>query len=199
MDLVNKIQADQIKRIKKERKDKPKWFDRAQKGHYITDAEIIEFVTALKEVAFTAIFSKSNASEAKKAFQYLTFLRSEIMLPPLVAKIYESIQSLTEPHRYTSILGCLVKVARELTTFNPNHEMQTHVLPLLNAVLPGLDPNDSNKSVLTLQFISNVLNCVILCDCTPALSIRSDLTDYEKDLIFETSKFEDFVHEFFNK
>ena len=190
-----------IKRIKKERKDKEKWFDRPTKDYYITDEQILEFVNALKEVSFTAIFSKSNTTQAKKAFQYLTFLRGDIMLPPLIQKIYDSFQSLTEPHRYTSMLGCLVKVSRELVTFNPNHEAQTqlHLLPLLNAVLPGLDPNDSNKTVLTLQFLSHVINCITICDCSPALSIRTDLTDHERDLIFETSKFEDFIHEFFNK
>ncbi len=179
-----------------------KWFDRSNKSHYITDSEIVEFVEILKPIAFTAIFSKSNSNEAKKTFQYLSYLRGDLMLEPLVAKIYDSIQSLTEPHRYTSMLGCLVKVSRELATYNPNIQgiqTQMHIVPLLNAVLPGLDPNDSNKSVLTLQFITNVLSCIILIDCTPALNIRNDLTEYEKELIFETSKFEDFIHEFFNK
>ena len=101
-----------IKRIKKERKDRTRWFDRTNRDYYITDEEIAEFVNALKDVAFTAIFSKSNTTQAKKAFQFLTFLRGDIMLPPLISKIYESFQSLTEPHRYTSMLGCLVKVIR---------------------------------------------------------------------------------------
>ena len=70
---------------------------------------------------------------------------------------------------------------------------------LLSAVLPGLDPNDSNKSILTLQFLHNVLSCIIVCDCSPALQIRKDLTDYERDLIFQTTKFEDFILEFLNK
>ncbi len=167
----------------------------------ISESEVIEFVNALKEASFTAIFSKSNHSAAVKAYQYLTFLRGDIMLPPLIEKLNESIESLTEPHRYTSILSCLVSVARELATFNPNHKIQTqlHIVPLLSAVLPGLDPNDSNKSILTLQFIHNVISCVLVVDCSPALQIRNDLTEHEKELIFETNKFEDFIHEFFVK
>lgn len=106
-----------IKRVKKERKDKTKWFDRPNKDYYITDEEIEEFVLALKDVAFTAIFSKSHYAHTRKAFQYLTFLRGDIMLPPFINMINESFQSLTEPHRYTSMLGCLLKVARELVTY----------------------------------------------------------------------------------
>jgi len=190
-----------IRRLKKERHDNNKWYYKTNPSSHLTDDDIAEFVGALKDAAFTAIFSKSNGSQAKKAFQYLTFLRGDIMLPPLVTKMHESFQSLVEPHRYTSILGCLVKVARELVTYNPLHSEQTqlHLIPLINAVLPGLDPNDSNKTVLTLQFLSHTLGSVIICDCRPALRIRKDLSDYEKDLIFETSKFEDFIHEFFNK
>lgn len=190
-----------IKRIKKERCDKKKWFDRSNRDYYITDQDIDEFVNALKDVSFTAIFSKSNNSQAKKAFQYLTFLRGDIMLPPLITKMYESVQSLTEPHRYTSMLACLVKVSRELITYNPAHLEQTqlHLIPLLHAVLPGLDPNDTNKTLLTLNFYTSTLGCMAVVDCTPALTIRNDLTDHEKELIYETAKFEDFVHEFFNK
>ena len=191
-----------IKRIKREKRDKSKWYIRpARLENCISESEVIEFVNALKEASFTAIFSKSNHSAAVKAYQYLTFLRGDIMLPPLIEKLNESIESLTEPHRYTSILSCLVSVARELATFNLNHKIQTqlHIIPLLSAVLPGLDPNDSNKSILTLQFIHNVISCVLVLDCSPALQIRNDLSEHEKELIFQTNKFEDFIHEFFVK
>ena len=123
------------------------------------------------------------------------------MFPPLIEKVNLSLESLVEPHRYTSILSCLVSVARELATFNPNNLVQTqiHVIPLLCAVLPGLDPNDSHKCILTMQFISNLLSCLIVCDCSAAPNYRNDLSDLEKELCYETSKFEDFIHEFFSR
>lgn len=156
---------------------------------------------ALRDVCFTAIFSKSHQSDSKKAFQFLTFLRSDLTLEPFLEKVYLSFDSLVEPHRYTSILSCLVLVSRELATFNPKHKFQTQmqVITLLNSVLPGLDPNDVNKCNLTLQFISNILNCVIVCDCSPAVNYRSDLSDHERELCYETAKFEDFVHEYFKR
>ena len=191
-----------INRLKRERNSKKQWYSSGiDPAYYLRDEDIVEFVNALKPVAFTAIFSKTHQSDARKAFQYLTFLRGDLMLPPFIEKVYESIDSLTEPHRYTSILGCLANVAREIATYNPNHSSQTqlHVYNLLIAVLPGIDPNDTNKTALTSSFMTNLLNCIVICDCTPALSIRNDLTEYEKELIYETSKFVDFVHQLFNK
>lgn len=157
----------------------------------------------MRGVVFTAIFSKSNHGDAKKAFQYLTFLRGEIMLPPLVDMIYESLESLTEPHRYTSILSVLVAVSRELATYNrfhkPGQQTQMHVIQLMTAILPGLDPNDANKCLLTLHYLYNSISCILLCDCQPALNYRQDLSEHERELAFETNKFEDFIHEFFKR
>lgn len=167
----------------------------------IRDEDIKDFVEALKDAAFTAMFSKSSQNDTQRAFQYLCFLRADIMLPSFIAKIYESVDSLVEPHRYASLLSCLTLISRQLSMFNPDYTEQTqmHVIPLLSAVLPGIDPNDSNKCMWTCKFLSEVMGSIILCDCSPALSIRDDLTEYEKELCIQTSKFEDFVHEFLTK
>lgn len=173
-----------------------------ERENLISNTDVTEFVEAMKSVVFTAIFSKSNHSDAKKAFQYLTFLRGEIMLPPLIDMIYVSLESLTEPHRYTSILSVVVAVSREIATYNRFHkdtQTQMHVIALMTAVLPGLDPNDANKCLLTLHYLYNTISCIVLCDCSPAINYRNDLTETERELCFETSKFEDFILEFFKR
>jgi proteasome activator subunit 4 len=200
--FLNSLPNQLIKRIKKQKREKLKWHSNiTSQIQIITDDDITEFVNAMKDVTFTAIFSKSHHSHAKQAFQSLCFLRSDIMLPQLIDKIQSSFESLIEPHRYTSMLSCLVVAAREIATFNKRSTEQTQlqVIPLLCSVLPGLDPNDLNKFILTLHFLNNILSCVIVCDCTPAITLRNDLTDYERDLCYETAKFEDFVHELFRK
>lgn len=200
--FLKSLPENLIKRVKSERKENKKWFTKlSAKSHVITDLDIEKFVLALRDVCFTAIFSKSHQSDAKKAFQFLTFLRADLILEPFLEKVYLSFDSLVEPHRYTSILSCLVLVSRELTTYNSKHTFQTQmqVINLLNSVLPGLDPNDANKCNLTLQFIANVLNCVVVCDCSAAVNYRNDLSEYEKELCYETAKFEDFVHEYFKR
>jgi hypothetical protein len=62
------------------------------------------------------------------------------------------------------------------------------------AVLPGIDINDMNKFILTFQFLSNMLNFMVVCDCSQAVYLRNDLTPHESDLCVETQKFEDFIH-----
>lgn len=167
----------------------------------INEQDIREFVDCLKDVTLTAIFSKSNDGYAQKTFQYLTFLNKDVMVPPLVEKISMSIDSLIDPHRYTSLLSCLILIARELPRQDATNQVETrmHVLPLLCAVLPGIDSNDSLKCNLTFKFLSNIISCVIVCDCSSAPRYCQDLTDIEKELCYETTKFEDFVLEFFNK
>ena len=156
----------------------------------------------LKDVVLTAIFSKSHHLSARQAFQHLTFMRAEIMLPPLIDSFYESLESVTEPHRHTSILSCLLSVARELVQynrFNTSVQTQMHVVPLVLAVLPSLDANNVNKCCLTLQFLQNIFDNIVVCDCSPALNYRADLSEQERELCFETAKFEDCMHELFKK
>jgi proteasome activator subunit 4 len=181
---------------------KKKWHDnKIDPSKLINERDIKEFVNSLKDITLTAIFSKSNDGYAQKTFQYLTFLSKDIMVPPLVEKISMSIDSLIDPHRYLSLLSCLILIARELPRLDPVNlvETRTHVLPLMCAVLPGIDSNDSLKCNLTFKFLSNIISCVIVCDCSSAPKYRKDLTEIEKELCYETTKFEDFVMDFFNK
>ena len=191
-----------IVRISREKQTKTKWyFHKKSVSYYINKTHVDSFVNALREVTFTAMFSPTHHLIARKAFLYLTFLNGEIMLPPLVDKLNESITSLIEPDRYTKLLSCAVAVAREMTIYSPEHALHTqlYVIPLLSAVLPGIDPNDSNKSMLTFEFIDTILSNIIVCDCSHALHVRSDLSEHEKELIFQTIKFEDFIHELLDK
>ena len=107
---------------------------------------------------------------------------------------------MTEPHRFTSILNCLVLVSRELVKYNRFcPDMQLHTIPLLIAVLPGIDGNDNKKCLIAFQFIASILSYVPIVDCSGAINVRTDLTEHERELCLMTARFEDFIHEFFNK
>ncbi len=121
------------------------------------------------------------------------------MLPLLIDRMYTSFDSLIEPHRYTPMLACLTSVPRELTAYNGGYHSQKHVIQLMIAVLPGIDINDLNKFILTFQFLANVLSHIVVCDCSQAVNIRSDLSDYEKELCLLTSSFDDFISELFTR
>ena len=88
---------------------------------------------------------------------------------------------------------CLVQRSK----FYP--EGQTHVLPLLFSVLPGIDTNDMRKSMITFQFISTFASLVTFVDCSAHTEHFPNLSEDEKKICFQTAQFEDFLVEFLNR
>lgn len=88
-------------------------------------------------------------------------------------RLYPSLESLTEPHRLTqsmnSMVGVILPLVRETST-------RHHVITLMNSILPGLDPNDAGKSMVTLQALSLFSILVPMVDCSEAVHLREDLT-----------------------
>ena len=71
---------------KSEKKEKRKWYGNTPANSFLKDQQITEFVNAIREAVFTAIFTKSNQTDASKAFQAICFLRPELTLPYLIDK-----------------------------------------------------------------------------------------------------------------
>uniref|UniRef100_A0A2K5QC34 Proteasome activator complex subunit 4 n=1 Tax=Cebus imitator TaxID=2715852 RepID=A0A2K5QC34_CEBIM len=108
--------------------------------------------------------------------------------------------TLTEPHQLTATLSCVIGVARSLVSggrWFP--EGPTHMLPLLMRALPGVDPNDFSKCMITFQFIATFSTLVPLVDCSSVLQERYDLTEVERELCSATAEFEDFVLQFMDR
>jgi hypothetical protein len=90
-------------------------------------------------------------------------------------------------------MTCLASVARQIVRQTPYFSQgQTYVLPLLMAVLPGIDSNDFKKTAVTFQFLNAILMLVTCVDCSSAVNTRDDLTEVrrgEKDLVNEIFMF----------
>ena len=198
---IPRLKNNNLKTFSREKLNKSQWLKKNRaEATFINDQDIEEFVLCLRDIVLIAIFSKTNFNDAIKTFQYLCFLRSDLMLPLLIDKLYNTLDSLTEPHRYTSLLACLTSVPRELVSYNDLYpSAQKHVIQLLCAVLPGIDINDLNKFILTFQFLTNVFGNILVCDCSAAVGIRNDLTDHEKELCSLTQGFDDFISKLFSK
>ena len=171
----------------RERKANPIWYFTPPESYRLTEQNITDFVNCVKECAFIAIFTKAHLKEAAKACQYLSMLRPELIVPPIVEKfviiieiiaeyslfdsrLFLSIDSISEPHRFTSIMTCLASVARQIVRQTPEYSQgQTYVLPLLMAVLPGIDSNDFKKTAVTFQFLNAILMLVTCVDCSSAV------------------------------
>ena len=105
-------------------------------------------------------------------FDFILYLTNQFF------RHFSSIDSITEPHRFTSIMKCLTHISRQIvqptTTYSQG---QIYVLPLLMSVLPGIDLNDWKKTFITFEFLDTILMMITCVDCSSAINTRNDLTE----------------------
>ena len=83
-------------------------------------------------------------------FQWICSQCCLILTCPLCDRLYVALATLTEPHQLTATLNCVTSVARALVRPDASYpEGRSHVLPLLQLVLPGIDPNDFRKALVS--------------------------------------------------
>lgn len=154
----------------------------------------------MKPIAFQAMYSRMNTNEVGKIFKHLADLRPDTIIPEVIDRVYATLDSVTEPHKMTAALQCLVGVARALVTGHNGYTAgRTHVIPILYATLPGIDPNDFKKLSVTLQFLSSFALLVPIVDCSKAHLYYSDLTEEETLICGQTAEFEGFVCGYLDK
>lgn len=154
----------------------------------------------MKPIAFQAMYSRMNTNEVGKIFKHLADLRPDTIIPEVIDRVYATLDSVTEPHKMTAALQCLVSVARALVTGHNGYTAgRTHVIPILYATLPGIDPNDFKKLTVTLQFLSSFALLVPIVDCSKAHLYHNDLTEEETLICGQTAEFEGFVCGYLDK
>ncbi|XP_012728979.2 proteasome activator complex subunit 4B isoform X3 [Fundulus heteroclitus] len=200
MRLLQRLPASVVRRVHRERHAGPSWITVVPECQRLTDADLQAFTRSLTGAALLAMFSKTGSTDAAYALQNLALLTPELVIPPVLEKTYGAMATLTEPHTLTATLSCMIGMARSLVSPDDRYpEGRAHVLPLLMGSLPGVDPNDFSKCMITFQFITTFTTLVPLVDCSSAPSLQTDLTEIEKDLCFATAGFEDFVLQFLDR
>ncbi|XP_059622095.1 proteasome activator complex subunit 4-like [Phlebotomus argentipes] len=187
-------------RLIAERYRKPSWMRRVPEEHRLTEECVTAFVVSMKPVAFQVMYSRVGSSDVSKVFKLLADLRPELIIPGVIERVYATLDSLTEPHKLTAALQCFVSVARPLVScHNGYSEGRTHVIPILMATLPGIDPNDFKKTSVVLQFLTSFALMVPIVDCSKASLHYNDLTEEERLICEQTADLEDFVLHFLDK
>lgn len=90
--------------------------------------------------------------------------------------MYTALDTLTEPHRYTAAMHCIAAVARPMVEGKYYPEGPNHVMPLLFAILPGIDPNDFHKCSVTFLLITSFSIMISFVDSSKAPEYWNDLT-----------------------
>ncbi|KAF2830601.1 hypothetical protein CC86DRAFT_367327 [Ophiobolus disseminans] len=125
------------------------------------------FVLCLREVTFMGIFSKSDKAMqyALSTLQSLAYLEPNLILPGALQKIYPAMQGLVEVHRTISSIRSLHMLSKVMAR---TKGFRCHVTTVLGLALPGIDANDLEKTVHTLQFVQGVCYLVPFHDLTKA-------------------------------
>ena len=132
----------------------------------VQDSE--KFVVLLRPLALMSMFSKDNTCivATHATLKNLAWIAPDLILPPLLDRIYPALESLTESHRTLSCIGALCSVSRPLFTFSHFPKGLNHLIPILSLTLPGIDMNDPSKASATLLFIILLLHTVPLVECS---------------------------------
>lgn len=155
---------------------------------------------SLKPIAFQAVYSRMTSSDVGRIFKHLADLRPELIIPGVIERVYLTLDSLTEPHKMTAALQCLVSVSRALVSGHNGYTTgKTHVIPILYATLPGIDSNDFRKTAITLEFLTSFALLVPIIDCSKAGLYWDDLSEEEMLVCDQTAEFEAFVLQYLDK
>ncbi|KAK3731823.1 hypothetical protein QZH41_020179, partial [Actinostola sp. cb2023] len=197
--LLLKMSSEVIKRLHREKFSEPSWQTETPQDKKLSDNDINQFVESLKPAVMLAIFNKFGSFDAANSLQHLAMMKPDLVLPTLLDKLYTALDTLIEPHQLTATLNCVTSVARAMVKSDGSYPAgKSHVLPLLQLILPGIDPNDFRKAVATFTFISTIISLVPVVDCSEAVGVV-EMTDEEKELCLTTSQFEDFVLQFMDR
>eukprot|EP00002_Diphylleia_rotans_P008536 TRINITY_DN1840_c0_g1_i8.p1 TRINITY_DN1840_c0_g1~~TRINITY_DN1840_c0_g1_i8.p1 ORF type:complete len:1006 (+),score=150.97 TRINITY_DN1840_c0_g1_i8:90-3107(+) len=123
-----------------------------------------EFTEILLPVAMSALYSKKGTmvSYASNALRYLASVQPDITIPKIIEQASGALQTLTEIHQTNSIISALGDVCRTLVNPHIYKDGIQYLLSLLQLTLPGIDPNDPDKTTATMKFYSVILALVPL-------------------------------------
>uniref|UniRef100_A0A915JHA1 Proteasome activator Blm10 mid region domain-containing protein n=1 Tax=Romanomermis culicivorax TaxID=13658 RepID=A0A915JHA1_ROMCU len=171
--------------------------------------DIKHFVESILPLALNGMFAKTRSDVAVSSIRYLAMMSPEIVLPAVLDRIiqfeeneeivYTALDTLVEPHRLIQSFRTLSCVAVSLIRDKNEANLRRHVVRLMNSILPGMDPNDVVKTMLTLQILSLFTLLVPIVDCSSAIEQVKDLTQEESELCSSTAMFENYVNLYMDK
>ncbi|EEB06980.2 hypothetical protein SJAG_05252 [Schizosaccharomyces japonicus yFS275] len=121
-----------------------------------------KFVGILKPSMLYAIYSSAPylSEMAQGALRALSILEPDVIVPCMLKRIYPALQSSLETHQTLISLESLITLAPIIAE---SKRYRPHIISLMELQLPGIDPNDSQKTRLVLHFVAVIAQCVSFC------------------------------------
>lgn len=95
-----------------------KWPSKTPEDMKLSDEDVDHFVQSLIPVVFHILYNPYD-DERKHIFNILSTIRPELIIPPLLERLQNASESLTEPHRFTACLASLSACSRPLVENYP--------------------------------------------------------------------------------
>lgn len=157
----------------------------------LSPSVVKEFVKVMLPVVKTGIHSKKADASAEyvTALQLLAHLEPNFVLDNTLLDIYESLEGVISTHRVINALRMIDSMARSLVS---TPIFRVHLTRILLLILPGIDSNDLEKTLQTLEAFSAICNYAPIYDLNkdygdPALAMEFTLNhiEYLKRKIYE--------------
>ncbi|RLV92972.1 Proteasome activator BLM10 [Spathaspora sp. JA1] len=163
----------------------------------LTPKVVTEFVKIFLPIVKIGIQSKkTNATDDYiSTLQLLAFLDPNLVLESTLLDIYESLEGVISTHRVSIALRSIDTLSRFLVS-TPIYRV--HVTRLLTLSLPGIDSNDLEKTLQTLECFAGIANYAPFYDLTNgegdsglAMEFTQDHIEYlkRKMYLLETDEF----------
>ncbi|KAG5419075.1 BLM3 [Candida metapsilosis] len=122
-----------------------------------------EFVKIMLPVVKTGIQSKRDdaSSEYVTALQLLAFLEPNYVLDNTLLDIYESLEGVISTHRVINAFRMIDSMARSLVS---TPIFRVHLTRIMSLLLPGIDSNDLEKTLHTMEVFSAISNYAPIYD-----------------------------------
>lgn len=131
----------------------------------LKDSVIDEFVTMFLPIVRTGIQSKKSnaADDYLSCIPLLAHMRPSMVLEYFLSDIYESLEGVISTHRVTIALRSIEELARY---FASTPVFRVHLTRIMSYVLLGIDSNDLEKTIHSLNTIATIANFVPFHDLT---------------------------------
>ena len=139
-------------RLYHERYRKPSWKPPHPEHSRITDEQVKKIIELFKPVCLIAIYRKNvqDRSAATQALSCLCEIDASAILPDVTERLYASLDVLHEPHRLVFTIQAMNACMKKLMDWDKGRQ---HILPLMQSLLPAIDPNDYRKTLVALNLM----------------------------------------------
>ena len=134
----------------------------------LTPANRREFVKMLRTVSLLGMFSKDAVTSlsSQSSLKRMAFLQPELVLPAILQRGYNSLESLETTQRTGAVISALATTSQPLLSRTLYPAGAKHMAPILHLCLPGIDLNDPIKTMGTCMLILSASVSLIISDAS---------------------------------